>query len=249
MTTAIITMAGFGRRFIEAGYAIPKYRIVVHDRTLFAWSMLSLRSFIESGAKFVFVMRAEDNARDFVQDAAARLGISDVSIIDLPAPTDGQATTAIAAKSAIAEPHRPVLIYNIDTFVHPDMLPAEAVKGDGWIPCFAAKGDAWSFAAATATGRITEVREKVRISPHATVGLYWFGSFDLYEGAYLRHYSKASNIEMGERYVAPLYNTLIAEGRDIYLHDVPAAAVIPLGVPADVEAFARRSPPEIGMRP
>ena len=79
--------------------------------------------------------------------------------------------------------------------------------------------------------------------------LYWFGSFDLYEGAYLRHYSKASNIEMGERYVAPLYNTLIAEGRDIYLHDVPAAAVIPWGSRQMSEAFARRSPPEIGMRP
>jgi hypothetical protein len=190
-------------------------------------------------------MRADDNAQDFVHDAATRLGIYNAEIIGLPAPTDGQATTAIAAKTAIAETGRPTLIYNIDTFVHPDMLPAEAVRGDGWIPCFAAKGDAWSFVATAGTERATELREKVRISQHATIGLYWFASFDLYEDAYKRHYSDASNLEMGERYVAPLYNTLIADGRSIYIHDVPVEAVVPLGIPADVEAFARRKPPDI----
>jgi dTDP-glucose pyrophosphorylase len=245
MTIAIITMAGFGRRFLDAGYSVPKYRIVVHGRPLFQWSMLSLRGFIESGTSFVFVTRAEDEAEAFIREMSASLQIPVAGIVQLPAPTDGQATTALAAGSMISERARPILIYNIDTFVHPAALSIASVRGDGWIPCFAAEGDVWSFAAATDDGRVVEVREKTRISPHATVGLYWFASFDLYEHAYHRHYVAGSKLEMGERYVAPLYNTLIADGRAVYIHEIPASAVVPLGVPADVERFSAQAPPEL----
>jgi dTDP-glucose pyrophosphorylase len=245
MTTAIITMAGFGRRFLDAGYSVPKYRIIVHGRSLFHWSMLSLRSFIESGTSFVFVIRAEDEAEDFIRDVSASLQIPITGIVQLPAPTDGQATTAMAAGSVIRDRYRPIIIYNIDTFVHPSALPATNIHGDGWIPCFAAEGDGWSFAAAMDDGRVVEVREKTRISPHATVGLYWFASFDLYEDAYRRYYGAGANLEKGERYVAPLYNMLIADGRAVYLHSVPVSAVVPLGVPADVDKFRNEVAPEI----
>jgi choline kinase len=245
MTIAIITMAGFGRRFLEAGYSVPKYRIVVHGRSLFQWSMLSLWSFVQQGTSFVFVTRAEDGAEEFIRGITSSLGMSVAGIVQLAAPTDGQATTAIAAGSLISERAKPILIYNIDTFVHPAALSASSVRGEGWIPCFAAKGDAWSFAAATEDGRVVEVREKVRISPHATVGLYWFASFDLYEDAYNRYYSSGLKLEKGERYVAPLYNTLIADDRAVYIHNVPSSAVVPLGVPADVDTFGAQDPPDV----
>jgi dTDP-glucose pyrophosphorylase len=243
MTTAIITMAGFGRRFLEAGYSVPKYRIVVHGRPLFQWSMLSLKSFIESGTSFVFVTRAEDDAENFINEMSASLNISVAGIVQLGAPTDGQATTAIAAGSMIHDRNQPILIYNIDTFVHPTSLLATSVRGEGWIPCFSAEGEAWSFAAVADDGRVFEVREKTRISPHATIGLYWFASFDLYDDAYRRHYSEGANLEMGERFVAPLYNTLIADGRAVYIQDIPVSAVVPLGVPADVHKFSEHAPP------
>lgn len=243
--TAIITMAGFGRRFIDAGYTVPKYRIQVHGRSLFSWAMLSLRGFINAGTPFVFVARADDRASEFIRAESRALGIRAVEIVELAEPTDGQATTAMAARPAVANTARPMFIYNIDTFVHPSALPAEEARGGGWIPCFAAEGDAWSFAAADESGRVSEVREKVRISPHATVGLYWFSSFDLFASAYARHYSDPANLEKGERYVAPLYNYLIAGGSPVYIHEVPVDAVLPLGVPSDVERFRSRSPPII----
>jgi dTDP-glucose pyrophosphorylase len=245
MTTAIITMAGFGRRFLDAGYSVPKYRIVVHGRPLFQWSMLSLRSFIDASTSFVFVARADDDAGAFIQEMADALKISVAAVVQLPSPTDGQATTALLARPAIRERNEPVLIYNIDTFVHPSALLASAVRGDGWLPCFPGEGDAWSFAATDEHGRVLEVREKVRISPHATVGLYWFSSFKLYEHAYHIHYDIGARLEQGERYVAPLYNTLIAEGRPVYVEEIPASAVVPLGVPADVQRFATLAPPQL----
>ena len=243
MTTLLITMAGFGRRFLDAGYTVPKYRIEVHERSLFNWSVTSLRSFIGPRAQFVFVVRAADQAREFIFSECGRLGIIDPTAVELDAPTDGQATTAMLAASVVADRNAPLLIYNIDTFVHPSALPAEAVRGDGWIPCFNAAGDHWSFARADARGRVDLVREKLRISNDATIGLYGFSSFDLYEQTYRRYYSVAEHLEKGERYVAPLYNELIAQGLPVYTHDVPMGAVVPLGVPEDVEAFKRAVPP------
>jgi hypothetical protein len=246
VTTAIITMAGFGRRFLDAGYAVPKYRIEAHGRSLFAWSMLSLRSFIGAGTRFVFVVRAADGAGDFIAREAAALGIADHALIELDAPTDGQATTATLAAPAISDRADPMFIYNIDTFVHPSALSARAPRGEGWIPCFAADGDHWSFAAADDEGRVGEVREKVRISPHATIGLYWFGSFHLFARAYDRHYAPGRPTDAGERYVAPLYNDLLAEGRAVFIQDVPVDAVVPLGTPAEVERFLASVPPSLG---
>ncbi|MDR5855199.1 glycosyltransferase family 2 protein [Caballeronia sp. LZ062] len=245
MTNVIVTMGGLGKRFRDVGYTVPKYRIEAHGKTLFTWSMLSLRSFVEAGARFVFIVRAEDQAREFIESEAQRLGIAERSVIEIDHLTDGQATTAILAQEAIADPAQPMLVYNIDTFVHPDALPASAVRGDGWVPCFPGKGDGWSFAAADSTGRVSELREKVRISPHATVGLYWFSSFALYRSAYERYYSDSSRMEKGEKYIAPLYNELIANGHPVYLHEVPEDAVIPLGTPAEVEAFLRAVPPSL----
>lgn len=235
---AIITMAGASRRFRIAGYTMPKYEIEVRGRTLFAWSMTSLARFAEAGWRFVFVAQREAGAGAFIEREAGRLGLGGFSLIELDAITDGQATTALAAAPAIAEPGAPVLVYNIDTHVDPQGLDPAAVRGAGWIPCFPGEGDGWSFARADEDGRVAELREKQRISPHATIGLYHFGSFDLYRDTYEAFFRDPANMERGERYIAPMYNHLIARGEAVFLHEVPARCVHPLGTPAEVERFA-----------
>jgi dTDP-glucose pyrophosphorylase len=239
----VITMAGLGNRFRDAGYDCPKYRINTHGRTLFAWSMLSLRNFIQLGSKFIFVVRREDDASAFICQECKAVGIVSAQIVEIDALTDGQATSAILGGEVIDSPDEPFLVYNIDTFVHPDALPADAVRGHGWVPCFPGKGDGWSFAASGPDGRITDMREKLRISSHATVGLYWFSSYSLYRQVYDEYYSEPSRMEKGEKYIAPMYRQMIQAGYRIFLHELPFDAVIPLGTPAEVEAFLLRQPP------
>jgi dTDP-glucose pyrophosphorylase len=186
-STMIITMAGRGSRFRLAGYDVPKYRIVVRGRSLFSWSMSSLSSFARERAQFVFVYLHEDDPREFIHEECGTLGIERFSFIALDQVTDGQATTALAAAAAIEEPSRPVAIYNIDTYVEPQHLSPQAVRGAGWIPCFPGEGSGWSFALTDNNQRVVEIREKQRISPHATVGFYWFDSFHRYSDAYNRY--------------------------------------------------------------
>jgi NDP-sugar pyrophosphorylase family protein len=234
----VITMAGNGERFRKAGYALPKFKIEVRGHTLFHWAVRSLRAWIEAGSEFIFAARREHAPDAFIAREAESLGIGRYEIVRLDHPTDGQATTALIAGRHLSRRDAPVVIYNIDTYVEPEALSPSAARGDGWIPCFPGKGDAWSFARADEGGRVQEVAEKRRIAPHASIGLYWFRSFDLYSDCYVEHFS-GERRETGERYIAPMYNTLIARSGEVRLTLLPESAVHPLGTPEQVEAFQR----------
>ena len=237
--TLAITMAGRGQRFRDAGFDVPKYEIEVRGRSLFRWAMASLRSWTDAGAQFVFLAREEDDAAEFIARECAAEGIEAFAVVPVQGTTDGQATTALLAAASVRDRTAPFAIYNIDTHVRAHAMRAEAARGDGWIPCFPGEGDGWSFAALGEGGRVSELREKVRISPHATVGLYWFGSFETYAELYERHFATAGD-ERGERYVAPMYNTLIAGGGSVHIAQLEPSAVVPLGTPAEVERFMAR---------
>ncbi len=235
-TSVIITMAGEGERFRRRCYGTPKYRIEACGHTLFWWSLASLRRFYEGGAEVVFAVRADHAPDAFIAGECRQLGIGRYRVLHLKAPTDGQATTALLAGGMLDSVERPCLIYNIDTHVEPEWLSPSRVRGEGWIPCFPGEGNGWSFALAEANGRVRQVAEKRRISPHATVGLYWFSSFDLFRCCYERHFASGGT-EAGERYIAPMYNTLLAGGGLVYMEPIPAEAVHPLGTPEQVDEF------------
>ena len=233
----VITMAGRGARFLDAGYEAPKFAIPVKGRTLFSWAMHSLDAFLESGVRAIFVARAGDRAGELLaREMAAWPGVTP-RLIALEQATDGQATSALMAR-AQWDDHEPLLIYNIDTHVDARHLRPEMIAGEGWIPCFRAPGDHWSFVRTDGKGRALEVAEKRRISPLASIGLYWFASADLFARAYRQTYESGSAApDLPERYVAPVYNALIAEGRRVTVTEIPAHAVVPLGTPADVRSF------------
>lgn len=240
--TVAITMAGMGSRFTKAGYTKPKYEIEVLGRPLFDWSMDALRAFAKLDWTFTFATRAETKAVPFIRTRTTALGIAMGPVIELDTLTDGQATTALMLAEQSA-PHEPFLVFNIDTYVRPGaMRPDQVPKGTaGWVPCFPGPGDGWSFARTDETGRALEFREKVRISPFATVGLYWFISATAYIDLYHRFFVGGGE-EKGERYIAPMYNQLIADGKLVNVSFLDFEEVGMLGTPEQVEGFAANPP-------
>ncbi|WP_440959031.1 hypothetical protein ACFELO_02685 [Oceanicaulis sp. LC35] len=238
-TNIVITMAGLGSRFRKAGYTLPKYEIEVGGRTLFDWSMLSLRQFFARPYRLIFVMLDEMQAEPFVRKACSQSGLDIHGLVNLPELTDGQASSALAARD-LWSPEAPLLIYNIDTFVEPQALSPEDIPegADAWAPCFKAGGDHWSFIRMDERGDwAVEAAEKRRISSNATIGLYWFSSAGLYEKLYQDHFASGQGEEAGERYVAPMYSTLIAQNGKLGVSMAPTRTVHPLGTPAEVERF------------
>lgn len=243
----VITMAGFGSRFRKAGYTVPKYMIEAHGRSLFEWSMISLEQFRQAGWQTYLILRAEDQSSAWLREKCSSLGIDAPRMLELDAPTDGQATTAMLAGTRLDDPDEGFLIYNIDTFVMPRSLVPARVRGAGWVPCADLPGDAWSFARTGHDMRATELREKKRISNHATIGLYYFQSFSLYRRVYDTFYADTANVEAGERYIAPMYNHMIDAGHEVYVEDIPRDDFFALGTPDDVNTFVQGPPVEIAV--
>lgn len=238
MMTIVITMAGLGSRFAKAGYTVPKYMIEAHGRTLFDWSMDSLKGYNAADTEYIFIVRKEEKAEDFIVSHCKMSDIAKVKIVEIDRLTDGQATTAMLA-APYWNKESELMIYNIDTFVESYELKREDIAGDGYIPCFHAGGDHWSFVKLDENQKAVEVREKVRISDNCTLGAYYFKSCKLYEELYQEYYSNEDNLEKGEKYVAPLYNFMIEKGMDVRISIVDFGKVHVLGTPEELEIFKR----------
>jgi dTDP-glucose pyrophosphorylase len=245
--TVIITMAGLGSRFRQAGYSVPKYRITARGRTLMDWSLLSMQAFF--GERFVFACLEEEDT-NWILGAAETLGIADVVIAARPALSCGQAETAFDALSH-ANPNEPLWIYNIDTYVTPmEMRPSDLNGADGCLHVFNSTDSNMSFVKYGEEGQVVDIAEKRPISRWATVGLYGFRSaagFDmLYSESY---YAGRVPTVNGEHYVAPMYELMLKRGERIVAPRLRSEDVHILGTPAQVQALDPAAVPPFGSGP
>lgn len=226
-------MAGKGSRFKDIGISDPKHEIVVDERPMFDWAMQSLNAFLNE--EFIFVTQSSHSAGEFLTDACDRLGISTYQEIVLEKYTNGQAATALAADRLIDD-SEPVIIYNIDTYIERGEITPDIISGDGFIPTFNASGNRWSFVREDNNGAVQEVSEKEKISDQATAGFYYFSQWSYFVDAYK---STAATVEseFGEKYVAPLYNHLVENGRSVQTHQIDSDAIHVLGTPGDLREF------------
>ena len=234
-------MAGLSSRFFEAGYEEPKYALKAHGHTLFYYSVGSFRNLVDE-LPVLFVTLARYDARSFIETEAKKLGIRYLQIIELDEPTQGQAETVSRGLEQAEIRDTPITIFNIDTCCPRFAFPEFASQCDGYLQVFRGSGANWSYArpAEDGSGRVVETAEKIEISDLCSTGLYHFRSASDFQDAY------AGQLSSGERhhnelYVAPLYNRLIAAGRNIRYDLVDRDEIIIFGTPDEYRAF-RNSP-------
>lgn len=236
--TIIITMAGLGTRFRKAGYQCPKYMIEAKGKTLFEWSMDSLVGYNDHVSKYIFVVREEDHAQEFIKQKCEKYGISKIHIVEIDHLTDGQATTCMLAMP-YCDPETEVMVYNIDTYVEPYELKYEDISGNGYLPCFHADGDHWSFVRLDKGGNVAEVKEKERISNICTLGAYYFSSAELYQDMYHEFYAESRQNSEEEKYIAPIYNYMVEKGMDVRISMIDFEKVHVLGTPEEIAVFIK----------
>ena len=228
----VIPMAGDSRRFFEAGFDQPKFRLDAYGASLFDHAVGSFAAYFASDS-FLFVVRDADTA-DFVQKRGAELGIAHFLTVILDGPTSGQAETVlIGLDRALVDDDEPIAIFNIDTF-RPDYRkpPLTFDAGcAGYLEVFRGEGAGWSFVAVDDDFAAAEVAEKLPISDLCCTGLYHFRRAGDFRWAYRNPSPPRSEAERRERYVAPLYNPLIAAGHHIGIELIAADEVIFCGTP------------------
>lgn len=225
-------MAGKGERFRSQGFEKDKWRLNIGERTMFEWSMLSLKQFFEED--FVFIAREEQDAEKFVRSKCRQLGIGNLDFVEIEEETDGQATTALKAHKLIDDKDE-VAIYNIDTYIEGG-IEKELILGDGHIPVFTAEEDKWSFVRTGPRGEATEITEKEPISDLATIGFYYFKNFGTLREAWEKEGDRIKE-KYGEKYVAPLYNYLIDQEKEVTVQKIRRENVHVLGTPTDIREF------------
>lgn len=242
--TVLITMAGLGSRFSDAGYQVPKYRVLAHGKTLFAWSLHSLRAFFDQ--PFIFAcLDSED--KDWILHEAKSLGVGNASFKTRPEISAGQAETAYDALEE-RDASQALWVFNIDTHVRPGaMLPTDMSSASGCLHVFPSTAPNMSFVAYDDQGDVARVVEKQVISEWATVGMYGFSSVGFFRELYHAAYKDGQIRTVGgERYIAPMYDLALAAGKRVIAPQLAAEDVKILGTPEQVRAFDSEAVPPLG---
>jgi NDP-sugar pyrophosphorylase family protein len=243
--TVIITMAGAGNRFRSLGYTVSKHMIFANGKTLFEWSMESLKLFYNQ--LFIFATLFEHDA-EWITETAERMGIFNSKIISRPLLSRGQAETAFDVLGSVTD-NEPLWIFNIDTYIEYGLSPADLLGYDGCVPVFYSDEPGLSYVRKDTSGRVFELAEKKVISQFATVGMYGFSSASLYRDLYHKGYECGFlPLVSGERYVAPLYQLLLTTGSSVIAPQINNAAVHVLGTPAQIVSFDPLVVPPKGSR-
>ncbi len=210
---AVLPMAGRGRRFADRGYDTPKPLIEVAGRPMFAWALQSLEGLPLSR---LIVVALQDHEEHFKLSAIFRQYSSINAPIDfvfLPDVAEGQLCTVMAAEDYfVAE--QPLIVAASDTLVLGPLSEDIALQPEGsagLISVADLPGDRWSFARTNEEGRVLEVAEKVRISHHASTGIYYFSQCGAFRH-YARHILDKQEKTKGEYYVIPVYQKMINDG-------------------------------------
>jgi hypothetical protein len=226
-------MLGQSSRFFKAGYTKPKYQLPLGGETVFAKTVRSFERHFQD-KPFVFLVRNDFDARSFVAQEVARLGIRDVRIVEFNVETGGQAESVYLG---LKDYHAalPFVVFNIDTIRVGYEWPGEQQFGDGYLEVFHAEGDGWSFVEpGTEPMSVKRTTEKQRISDLCSNGMYGFGSIQDFRDAYESYVASGESVN-GEVYIAPLYNRLIAKGKQIRYQCVDAGVTLHCGLPSDYE--------------
>jgi hypothetical protein len=230
-------MLGRSSRFLNAGYAIPKYQLPLGGESVFAKSVRSFEKLFRT-QPFLFLVRADYNAKRFVVDEIARLGIVDHRVIEFDFETRGQAESVDLGTSDYSG-DIPMVVFNIDTIRHGFEWPSAEDFGDGFLEVFHGEGSGWSFAEPGPAHRVLRTAEKDRISDLCSNGMYGFAKLQHFRDAY-RDYVASGSSAAGELYIAPLYNRLIERNLDIRYALLEAGVTEHCGVPADYEFLKQK---------
>jgi HAD superfamily hydrolase (TIGR01509 family) len=230
----VIPMAGYGSRFAQKGYKLPKPLIEIHSVAMISWVVDNL-SLSSETAKFIFICRQE-HREDYNLDSFLSKIAPNCSIISVDGVTDGAARTVLLAKDFINNDDN-LIIANSDQFLEWNadhfLQIARSSNVDGLISTFTSTHPKWSYAREH-NGFVSEVAEKNPISNKATTGIYfWKRGRDFVQCAesMIRKDIRVNN----EFYVSPVFNQAILEEKKIATFD--CKRMWGLGTPEDLTFF------------
>lgn len=236
MLNIVIPMAGRGSRFADAGYEIPKPLIDIHGHPMIEYVISNLKPNNEH--RFIFLC-LDEHLKKYDLESRLKKISPNCSVIAVDHVTEGAACTVLLAREFINNDDE-LMIANSDQFVDVNINDyLECIQDNhGLIMTMTANDPKWSFIRYNLEGLVTMVREKKVISDEATVGIYNFKQgrdFVKYADQMISKNIRVNN----EFYVAPVYNEMIEDNKNIVFYNVGSEdnGMYGLGIPEDLKKF------------
>ncbi|MFZ5875377.1 MAG: glycosyltransferase family 2 protein [Nitrospirota bacterium] len=239
MLNVLLPIAGTSSLFDSKLYPYPIPLIEVLGKPIIQRVVENL-SEIGGELRFVFVVRAEDCRRFYLDNTLTLLTERPSEIVRLEGDTRGALCSALMAITHI-DNNDPLVVANSDQLFE-DVLPqsfSRIVQGDAdaGCLCFESVHPRWSYVRVE-DGRVTEAAEKKPISRRAIAGFYYFATGHLFVQAAMKTILSQRTVD--DRYfIAPVFNELILEGKRVLAVDLPPRSYVSFFTPQRIEEYER----------
>lgn len=208
----IIPIGGMGQRFKEDGYVTPKPLINVLGEPMICRLIEGLNTELNDVVHIIYSPELNSyNFEDLIKFKFPKLNIN---FICLEGITRGASETILFGLNQMdSELEKSFIILDCDTFYSDDILGKyRNCKNKNTIFYFKDTYDLplFSYIKIDGNNRVTEIKEKVRISDNANTGAYGFKS-----GIQLKEYCKKISALKSELYTSFVYESMINDGIEI----------------------------------
>ena len=230
----LIPMAGFGERFQSAGYNYPKPLIKIFGKTMIEWLIESLT--IGKDDKLWFIYKEDLDNYNFEDFIKFKFNGLNLGFIKLRHATKGAAETLYIASKQLK--NGPMMSMDCDTFYGEDVITMyKKFKEKNCIFYFEDNqtNPLYSYIKLDGDGKITDIKEKIKISDNANTGIYCFDSPLIYQKYYEKLINDESDTPTSELYISKIYEKMLKE---VNIYSIKVNNFHCIGTPFQLQMFS-----------
>jgi len=230
----VIPAAGKGSRFANAGYSVPKPLISIDNSTMLVRAIDSLNI---KGQYYILIQR--DKFSDTIIDSISSV-IPDAVILTIDYYTAGAAESVLLFKKFINTDEE-LFVANCDQIMNWNSRDALSYlrNFDAGIVTVNSIDTKHSFVEIDEIGLAKRLAEKDPISNNALTGLHYWKK-GCYFVSSAESMIRKKQYTKNEFYVAPTYNELIDQGKQIGVYSINQNQIDFVGTPEDLEIYETR---------
>jgi len=234
----LIPLGGFGRRFKELGYTTPKTLINVMGKPIIEWLINSL--YLDKIQYLLIPYNHDLAVYNFEERLKKKYPLINFIFHKLNTPTEGACDTIKRILENVSIPDQPIICIDGDGFYRHDII--SDWHGSNTIFVFNDNSHEEIYSYISCDGnKITDIREKEKISSLASSGAYGFESWKMLL-EYIKRTIQKGTKHKNEYYTSSVIKEMLLDGNVFTRSIIQPDSYICLGTPLHLRVFCNNYP-------